>query len=94
MYKAGRNLLRGQLLDENFLMSIATVGAFTIGEYPEAAAVTAVLQTGEFFRTWRCTFRRSISALMDIRRTTQICWSGMRKGCFPEEAEIGDIIDH
>ena len=51
LMKAGRNLLKGHVFDENFLMSIATIGAFLIGEYPEGVAVMIFYQIGELFET-------------------------------------------
>ena len=50
LYKAIRNMIRGELFDENFLMGIATLGAFAINEFPEAAAVMIFYQTGEYFQ--------------------------------------------
>lgn len=68
VYRAVRNLLRGDFLDENFLMSVATVGAFAIGEYPEAVAVMLFFQAGEWFQERAVArSRASIAALMDIR---------------------------
>lgn len=68
---AGRNILKGKVFDENFLMSIASIGAFFIGEYPEAVAVMIFYQVGEYMQG-RAVFRsrKSISALMDIRPDT------------------------
>jgi len=66
--KALKNLLRGQIFDENFLMSLATIGAFIIGEAPEAAAVMLFFQTGEYFQEMAVEkSKRSITKLMDIR---------------------------
>lgn len=68
IYRAVRNLFRGEFFDENFLMSIATAGAFAIGEYPEAVAVMLFYQTGEMFQDMAVArSRASISSLMDIR---------------------------
>lgn len=68
LVKAVLRLFRGSLFDENFLMSLATVGAFAIGEYPEAVAVMLFYQIGELFQEIAVTrSRASISALMDIR---------------------------
>jgi Cd2+/Zn2+-exporting ATPase len=65
---AGRNLLHGQVFDENFLMSIATIGAFLIGDYAEAGAVMLFYQAGEFFQDLAVDrSRKSIASLMDIR---------------------------
>ncbi len=66
--RAVRNLTRGQVFDENFLMTIATVGAFAIGEYPEGVAVMLFYQIGEFFQDYAVNkSRKSIADLMDIR---------------------------
>lgn len=66
--RAFRNLTRGQVFDENFLMTIATMGAFAINEYPEGVAVMLFYQVGEFFQDYAVNkSRRSIAELMDIR---------------------------
>lgn len=66
--RAFKNILRGKIFDENFLMTIATIGAFIIGEYPEAAAVMLFYQSGEFFQDYAVgKSRKSITELMDIR---------------------------
>lgn len=66
--KALKNIVRGQIFDENFLMSIATLGAFAIGEYPEAVAVMLFYQIGELFESYAVgKSRSSVAALMDIR---------------------------
>ena len=66
--RALRNLTRGQVFDENFLMTIATMGAFAINEYPEGVAVMLFYQAGEFFQDYAVNkSRRSIAQLMDIR---------------------------
>ena len=68
VYAALRNLCKGQFLGESFLMTIATVGAFVIGEYPEAVAVMMFYQIGELFSDIAVErSRASIAALMDIR---------------------------
>jgi Cd2+/Zn2+-exporting ATPase len=68
LVRAVKNMSRGEIFDENFLMSIATIGAFAIGEYPEGAAVMIFYQIGEAFQNYAVGHsRRSISALMDIR---------------------------
>lgn len=68
VWRAVRQLLRGRMLDEHFLMAVATLGAFAIGEYPEAVAVMLFYQIGELFQDVAVArTRRSISALMDIR---------------------------
>jgi Cd2+/Zn2+-exporting ATPase len=68
MWRAARNIVRGRIFDENFLMGVATVGAFGIGDYPEAVAVMLFYQVGELFQNYAVArSRRSIAALMDIR---------------------------
>ena len=67
LWNALRNILRGQIFDENFLMALATVGAFAIAEYPEAVAVMFFYQVGELFQSIAVgRSRKSIAALMDI----------------------------
>ena len=66
--KAVRNIKRGKVFDENFLMSIATIGAFAIQEFPEAVAVMLFYQIGELFQDYAVDkSRKSISSLMDLR---------------------------
>ncbi len=66
--RAIRNILKGNVLDENFLMSIATIGAFAIGEYPEAVAVMLFYQVGEFFQDYAVgKSRKSIKKLLEIK---------------------------
>ena len=66
--KAFRNIIRGKILDENFLMSVATIGAFLIDEIPEAVAVMLFYQVGELFQSYAVEeSRKSIANLMDIR---------------------------
>ncbi|MHC1693412.1 MAG: heavy metal translocating P-type ATPase [Sphaerochaetaceae bacterium] len=94
LWKALRNSLHGQLFDENFLMSLATVGALAIGEYPEAVAVMLFYQIGEYFQKRAVEkSRKSISALMDIRPDTATV---LRDGEFtvskPESVAVGDIL--
>ena len=68
LWKAVRNICNGQVFDENFLMSVATIGALMIGEYPEAVAVMLFYQVGELFQNVAVSrSRQSISELMDIR---------------------------
>jgi Cd2+/Zn2+-exporting ATPase len=91
---AGRNLLHGQVFDENFLMSIATIGAFLIGDFPEAAAVMLFYQAGEFFQDLAVeSSRKSIASLMDIRPDHV----NIRRGedlvrMNPQDARPGDIM--
>ncbi|BCZ45444.1 cadmium-translocating P-type ATPase [Clostridium gelidum] len=89
-----RNIRRGQVFDENFLMSIATIGAFAIGEYPEGVAVMLFYQIGEMFQDLAVNrSRKSISALMDIRPDfANLKINDDIKKVEPEEVRIGDII--
>ena len=89
-----RNIARGQLFDENFLMSLATVGAFAIGDYPEAVSVMLFYQVGEFFQDLAVNrSRRSIAALMDIRPefANRVTDDGIET-VPPEQVSIDDII--
>lgn len=95
VYKALRNTVQGKLFDENFLMFIATVGAFAIGEYPEAVAVMLFYQVGEFFQQRAVNrSRRSISELMDIRPDYANLKDegGTDRRVSPEEVVAGQII--
>jgi Cd2+/Zn2+-exporting ATPase len=94
LWKALRNIFRGQVFDENFLMSIASVGAFGLREYPEAVAVMLFYQVGELFQDYAVEkSRRSITALMDIRPDyANIETDGGLKQVDPEEVAVGDII--
>lgn len=85
---------RGQLFDENFLMVLATVGAFATGEYPEAVAVMLLYQIGELFQRYAVgKSRGSISDLMDLRPdTARILEDGQEREAFPEEIEVGQVI--
>ena len=94
VFKAVRNITRGQVFDENFLMSIATIGAFAIGEFPEGVAVMLFYQVGDLFQKVAVNrSRRSIKALMDIRPDFANLKMGddIRK-VSPEDVKIGDII--
>lgn len=92
--KALRNIARGQVFDENFLMGVAAVGAFAIGEYAEAVAVMLFYQVGEFFQDMAVNrSRKSISALMDIRPDyANLKTGGEVRRVSPEEVAIGDRI--
>ena len=94
LYKAGRNILRGQIFDENFLMAIATVGAIVIGEYNEAVFVMLFYQVGEFFQRLAVgKSRKSIANLMDIRPDyANIQRDGILIQVSPEDVAVGDII--
>lgn len=92
--RALRNITRGQVFDENFLMSIATIGAFIIGEYPEGVAVMLFYRVGEYFQNVAVNrSRKSISELMDIRPDfANLKVDDALKKVSPEEVSIGDII--
>ncbi|WP_297429914.1 heavy metal translocating P-type ATPase [Clostridium sp.] len=91
---AFRNIIKGQVFDENFLMSIATIGAFAIGEYPEGVAVMLFYQIGEMFQDMAVNrSRKSISALMDIRPDfANLKENNDIKKVDPEDVRIGDVI--
>lgn len=94
VYKAGRNILHGQVFDENFLMMIATFGAFGVGEYLEAVAVMIFYQVGEWFQSYAVgKSRQSITAMMDICPE----YANIKKGgnlvqIDPDEVEVGTVI--
>ncbi|KUO66095.1 MAG: hypothetical protein APF84_12295 [Gracilibacter sp. BRH_c7a] len=94
VHKALRNTAKGQLFDENFLMFIATVGAFGIGEYPEAVAVMLFYQIGEFFQESAVNrSRRSIGELMNIRPDYANLKEGvLERKVSPEVIAVGQII--
>ena len=90
--KALRNITRGKVFDENFLMTVATIGAFGIGEYPEAVAVMLFYQVGELFQSYAVDkSRKSISSLMDIRPDFANVEGKVEK-VDPDDVEIGDIV--
>ena len=91
---AVKNIIKGKVFDENFLMSVATIGAFAIGEYPEAVAVMLFYQIGELFQSYAVDkSRKSISSLMDIRPDfANLQKDGKIEKVNPEEIKIGDII--
>ena len=92
--RAVKNIFRGQVFDENFLMSVATIGAFIIGEYPEGVAVMLFYQVGELFQSYAVDkSRKSITSLMDIRPD----FANVKRGCEliktdPDEVRPGEII--
>jgi len=92
--KAIKNILRGQVFDENFLMTIATIGAFLVGEYPEAVAVMLFYQIGEAFQDSAVNrSRKSIKALMDIKPDyANMIINGQAVQVDPEEVMPGDVI--
>ena len=94
LWSALRNIAHGQVFDEKFLMAIATLGAFAIGEYPEAAAVMLFYQIGEFFQSVAVgRSRKSIAALMDIRPDyANVLRHGEEQQVDPEEVAVGETI--
>ncbi len=92
--RAAAGILHGELLDENFLMAVATVGAVALGEYGEAVAVMLFYQAGELLQGLAVgRSRRSISALMDIRPDWANLWKdGEVEQVDPEEVAVGDFI--
>ena len=94
LIKAVKNIFRGKVFDENFLMSVATLGAFAIGEFPEAVAVMLFYQVGELFQDYAVDkSRKSIASLMDIRPDyANLFEDGKEKKVSPEEVKIGDTI--
>ncbi len=94
LLRSVRNIFRGQIFDENFLMAVATVGAFCLGEYFEAVGVMVFYQTGELFSALAVgKSRRSIAALMDIRPDSARRLVGESEEIVsPEDIAVGDII--
>jgi Cd2+/Zn2+-exporting ATPase len=92
--RAVKNIIRGQVFDEYFLMSIATIGAFAIGEYPEGVAVMLFYQVGELFQSIAVNrSRKSISSLLDLRPDfANIKINNEIKRVSPEEVKVGDMI--
>ena len=92
--KAFKNIKRGKVFDENFLMSVATLGAFGIGEFPEAVAVMLFYQVGELFQSYAVDkSRKSISNLMDIRPDyANLLKDEKEEKIDPDDIKIGDII--
>ncbi len=95
LWKAVRNILHGQVFDENFLMALATIGAFATGEYSEGVAVMLFYQVGEWFQRYAVgRSRRSIAALMDIRpdHANLVGPDGTARQVDPDEVQVGDVI--
>ena len=94
LWKAVRNIAHGQVFDENFLMSIATVGAFATGEYPEAVFVMLFYQVGELFQSYAVgRSRQSIAQLMEIRPDyANLERDGKAEKVDPDEVAVGDVI--
>ena len=94
LWKAVRNIINGQVFDENFLMALATVGAFATGEYGEAVFVMLFYQVGELFQSYAvdCS-RRSIAQMMEIRPDyANVERDGTLVRVDPEELSVGDVI--
>ena len=94
LFKALKNIKRGQIFDENFLMCIATIGAFCISDYKEAIAVMLFYSIGEIFQAYAVNkTRTSISSLMDIKSEyANLVIDDTVKQVAPEEVKINDII--
>ena len=94
LWKAARNIAHGQVFDENFLMALATVGAFATGEYPEAVFVMLFYQVGELFQSYAVgRSRQSISQLMEIRPDyANLERDGKAEKVDPDEVNVGDVI--
>ena len=94
LWKAIRNILHGQVFDENFLMCVATIGAFAVSSFEEAVAVILFYQVGEFFQSYAVgKSRKSISDLMDIRPdSANVLREGSYETVDPDEVAVGDII--
>ena len=94
LFKAARNIRNGQIFDENFLMMVATIGAFGVGEYSEAVAVMLFYQVGELFQGYAVgKSRQSISDMMDIcPEYANIEEDGVLTQVDPDDVEIGTII--
>lgn len=92
--RAGQNIIHGKVFDENFLMSIATIGAFFVGDFPEGVAVMLFYQVGELFQSYAVNkSRKSIASLMDIRPD----YANVKRNdelvkVDPDEVQIGEII--
>ena len=94
LQNAVKNILKGKVFDENFLMAIATLGAFCIGEFPEAVAVMLFYQIGELFQSYAVDkSKKSIASLMDIRPDyANVFRDGKEERVTPEEVKIGESI--
>ena len=92
--EAVENIIKGKVFDENFLMTIATIGAFAIGEFPEAVAVMLFYQIGELFQSYAVDkSRKSIASLMDIRPDyANVERNGIIEKVDPYDVEIGETI--
>ncbi len=92
--KAVKNIFRGKIFDENFLMTVATLGAFCIGELEEAVAVMLFYQVGELFQSYAVDkSRKSVANLMDIRPDyANVCREEETLRVDPDEVNVGEII--
>ena len=92
--EAVQNLFKGKIFDENFLMTVATIGAFCIGEYPEAAAIMLFYRLGEFFQDLAVSkSKNSIKALMELKPDKAfLLEDGKMKEVSPLQVQVGDII--
>ena len=92
--RALKNIVRGKVFDENFLMSVATIGAFIIGEYPEAVAVMLFYQIGEYFQALAVrSSKKSITGLMDIRPDfANVRRNGETLKVPPDTVAVGETI--
>lgn len=92
--RAVTNISHGQVFDENFLMAIATIGAFALGEYKEGIAVMLFYQVGELFQSYAVSqSRKSVAALMDIRPDSAVVLrDGKEQEVSPDEVEVGETI--
>lgn len=95
LLKAFRNIKRKEIFDENFLMSIATLGAIIIGEYPEAVAVMLFYEVGELFQSYAVSkSRKSIAELMDIKpKFANVIRNGKVETIEPDEVKLEEIIE-
>ncbi|GHU91657.1 hypothetical protein FACS1894202_13490 [Clostridia bacterium] len=92
-WNAIKNIARGEVFDENFLMSLASIAAFAIGEYPEAAAIMLFYRIGEYFQDYAVDKSRdSIAALSDLRPDRAFLVS-LGDYVPPDEVKVGDIIE-
>ncbi|MBQ2700492.1 MAG: heavy metal translocating P-type ATPase, partial [Clostridia bacterium] len=94
LWRSLRNIRSGQIFDENLLMSIATIGAFILGDYPEATFVMLFYQVGEWFQRYAVgKSRRSIADLMNIRPDYANLWvDGQLEEVDPQRVAPGDLI--
>ena len=94
LFKALKNITRGKVFDENFLMAVASLGAFILGEFSEACAVMIFYQIGECFQSYAVgKSRKSISQLMDIRPDlARVIRNGEEQEVDPEDVSIGEYI--